>query len=397
MRFFVFHLMPWPYLPDNFRETHDTAWVVCENSLYDAERGHDVYNSYLDELELADQLGLDGICVNEHHQNAYGLMPSPNIMAACLARRTTRVKLVILGNVITLYDHPLRVAEEIAMLDVITGGRVVSGQVVGTGNEFFSYNVNPTYARERFREAHELILKAWTEPGPFAWEGEHYQFRYVNVWPKPFQQPHPPIWIPGSGSSETIAWVAQKRYTYMVLPTLAPYAVRAQAAELFRAACERVGYTARHDQIGWGMGVYVAETDARAVEEYEPHFWYYARNLIPNRETFNSPPGHASIRSMLGLLERRRRSRPGDFRTWAEIEKAGYVVVGSPATVRDRLKEIARTTGLGTLVPNFSVGNVPHHLTRKSIELFAREVMPALRDVNVDPDDTPAAEALRAN
>jgi len=171
MRIYLFHLMPWPHLPADFAQTHDTAWVVCENALYDAERGHEVYNRYLDELELADQLGFDGVCVNEHHQNAYGLMPSPNIMAACLARRTTRAKLVILGNVLTLYDHPLRVAEEIAMLDVISGGRVISGQVVGTGNEFFSYNVNPTYARERFYEAHELIVKAWTEPGPFPWEG----------------------------------------------------------------------------------------------------------------------------------------------------------------------------------------------------------------------------------
>jgi alkanesulfonate monooxygenase SsuD/methylene tetrahydromethanopterin reductase-like flavin-dependent oxidoreductase (luciferase family) len=295
---------------------------------------------------------------------------------------------------LTLYDHPLRVAEEIAMLDVISAGRVVSGQVVGTGNEFFSYNVNPTYARERFREAHALIVKAWTEPGPFAWEGEHFQFRYVNVWPKPYQQPHPPIWIPGSGSSETIDWVAERRYTYMVLPTLAPYAVRAASAEAFRAACERNGYTARHDQIGWGIGVYVADTDAQAVAEYEPHFWYYARNLLKNRDTFNAPPGHSSIRSLLGALERRRVGRPGNFSTWEEIQKAGYVVVGSPATVRDRLREIAQATGLGVLVPNFSVGNVPHHLTRKSMELFAREVMPALRDLNTDDVEQPAGAPL---
>jgi len=391
MRVFAFHLMPWPYLPDDFAATHDTAWVVCENDLYDPEKGHELYNRYLDELELADALGFDGVCLNEHHQNAYGLMPSPSIMAACLARRTSNAKLVILGNVITLYDHPLRVAEEIAMLDVISGGRVISGQVVGTGNEFFSYNVNPTYARDRFREAHRLILEAWTKPGPFAWEGQHYQLRYVNVWPKPVQKPHPPIWIPGSGSQETIDWVAEQRYTYMVLPTLAPYEVRARTAEQFRAACERSGYRARHDQIGWGIGVYVAETDARAVEEYEPHFWYYARNLLRNRDTFNSPPGHSSIASLLGTLERRRRSRPASFSTWAEIEKAGFVVVGSPATVRDRLKEIALATGLGTLVPNFSVGNVPHELTRKSMQLFASEVMPALRPLNVDAEPATAA------
>ena len=111
MRFYVFHLMPWPYLPPDFGQTHDTAWVVCENALYDPQRGHEVYNRYLDELEYADELGFDGVCVNEHHQNAYGLMPSPNIMAACLARRTRRVKLVILGNVLTdlanLFNPPL--------------------------------------------------------------------------------------------------------------------------------------------------------------------------------------------------------------------------------------------------------------------------------------------------
>jgi alkanesulfonate monooxygenase SsuD/methylene tetrahydromethanopterin reductase-like flavin-dependent oxidoreductase (luciferase family) len=89
------------------------------------------------------------------------------------------------------------------MLDVITKGRVISGMVVGTGMEYFSYNVNPTFARERFHEAHELIVKAWTAEGPFAWEGTHYRFRYLNLWPKPYQKPHPPIWIPGSGSPET--------------------------------------------------------------------------------------------------------------------------------------------------------------------------------------------------
>src|ERR671932_13297 len=198
MQVFTFHLMPWPYLPDDFSKTHDTAWVICENSLYDAQRGHEVYNRYLDELELADALGYDGLCVNEHHQNAYGLMPSPNIMAACLARRTSRAKLVILGNVLTLYDHPLRVAEELAMLDVVTGGRIVSGQVVGTGKEVFSYNVNPTHPRERFHQAHELILKTRTHPGPSAGGGAPSRFRYVTVGPPPTQPPPPPIWIPGS-------------------------------------------------------------------------------------------------------------------------------------------------------------------------------------------------------
>ena len=148
MQVYCFHLMPWAYLPEDFSQTHDTAWVTCPNTLYDPELGHPLYNRYLDELELADQLGSTASASTNIIRTAYGGMPSPNIMAACLARRTKQAKLVILGNVLTLYDHPQRVAEEIAMLDVITEGRVVSGMVVGTGMEYFSYNgsIRPTRA-----------------------------------------------------------------------------------------------------------------------------------------------------------------------------------------------------------------------------------------------------------
>jgi len=358
--------------------------VTCPNSLYDPELGHPLYNRYLDELELADQLGFDGVCVNEHHQTAYGGMPSPNIMAACLARRTKQAKLVVLGNVLPLYDHPQRVAEEIAMLDVITKGRVVSGMVVGTGMEYFSYKINPTYARERFHEAHDLIIKAWTTEGPFSWDGTHYRFRYINVWPRPYQKPHPPIWIPGSGSSETMEWVARQKYTYMVLPTLAPFELRRQAAEYFSQCCSKAGYTVRHTQIGWGIGIYVSDTDEQARREYEPHYWYYARNLLKQPVQLSMPPGHTSIASVMGMMKRRLESRPSNLSTWKEVDDAGYVIVGSPETVRQRLEDYAKKVGFGLLIANFSVGNAPREYTEKSMKLFAEKVMPKLRDINVD-------------
>src|SRR2546426_1426540 len=139
MQFVAFHLMPWPHLPADFEERYESAWITCPNRLYDRQEGHLLYNRYLDELEYAEQLGFDVIGVNEHHQNAYGMMPSPNIMAACLARRTSRAKLLVFGNALPLYDHPLRVAEEIAILDAVSGGRVISGMVVGLGAEAYSY------------------------------------------------------------------------------------------------------------------------------------------------------------------------------------------------------------------------------------------------------------------
>ena len=161
MRFIWFNLMPWPYLPEDFREKYRSVWVDIPSSLYDPVRGHQVYNDYLDQLEFAETVGFDGLGVNEHHANAYGLMPSPTLMAAALARRTSRAALVVLGSSIALYDPPIRVAEEFAMLDVISGGRLVAGFPVGTSMDTnYAYGRVPATLRERYAEAHELIRKA---------------------------------------------------------------------------------------------------------------------------------------------------------------------------------------------------------------------------------------------
>src|SRR5204863_9907782 len=141
--------------------------------------GASLYARYVDELVHAEAAGLDGVVVNEHHQNAYGLMPSPNLMAAVLSQRTNKVKICVLGNALALYDPPVRVAEEYAMLDALTGGRLIAGLVVGSGPEYYSYGVNPTEARARFREAIELVVRAWTCEGPFAFDGEFYRLPYV--------------------------------------------------------------------------------------------------------------------------------------------------------------------------------------------------------------------------
>ena len=189
MKFTWFHLMPWPHLPEDFRSKHRSVWVDIPNSLYDPQQGHVVYNDYLDCLEYADQLGFDAIGVNEHHSNAYGLMPSPNLMAASLARRTQKAALMVLGNSIALYNPPLRVAEEFAMLDVMSGGRLIPGFPVGSSMDTnYAYGTVPALTRERYQEAHELIIKAWQEREPFSFNGRYTKLRYVNLWPRPLQQ-----------------------------------------------------------------------------------------------------------------------------------------------------------------------------------------------------------------
>jgi len=386
MNVFMFHLMPWPDLPASYE---GWAWVKCPNSFYDPRRGHELYNRYLDELVRAEALGFDGVCVNEHHANAYGNMPSPNLIASILARQTHRVRIAVVGNALPLYHPPTRVAEEYAMIDCISGGRLIAGMVVGGGPEYYSNGLNPAEARERFYEALELILRCWTEAGPFVHMGKHYKIRYVNPWPRPLQRPHPPIWIPGAGSYETMDFVAKRRWAYMGIPYFHKRVFK-KNFDYFREACAREGYAASPEQMGWLVPVYVAESDARARAEFEPRLWYFARKLLPGINI--TPPGYTSARSALKIV-----GAFGDFMlnvtSWDEIVAGGYAIVGSPATVREQMLEMVRWLGVGNVLTLLQLATLPADLTRKNMELFAAEVMPALRREEAAPTGRPAAAA----
>ncbi len=214
-----------------------SAWVTFSNSHYDPQKGAELYHEYLDQMEFADRLGFDGVCLNEHHQTAYGMMPIPGVLAGALARSVKRAKLAILGRALPLLNNPLMIAEEYAMLDNITRGRLIAGFVRGIGAEYHAMGINPAYSQERYAEAHDLIVRAWTEPGPFPYIGKHYQFKYVNTWPRPYQTPHPPIWIPSQGSGSTIRWAAKMRYTYC--QTLSPIATVAKFFQMYREEADK--------------------------------------------------------------------------------------------------------------------------------------------------------------
>lgn len=372
MRFFSFHLMPYPDLPPDY---DGPAWITCPNALFDPRLGGDLYNRYIDELVYAEELGFDGVCVNEHHQNAYGIMPSPNLIASILARLTSRVRIAVVGNALPLYDPPTRVAEEFAMIDCISGGRLIAGMVVGGGPEYYSFSLNPAHARERFAEAHDLILKVWTEPGPFEFIGKHYKLRYVNSWPRPIQQPHPEIWIPGVGSLETLEFVAKHRYAYMGIPYF-HISVFERMFTMMREACQKEGYDADPLQLGWLVPIFVAETDAEARRRYEEHFWYFVRRLLPGINI--SPPGYTSVRSAENIMK-----NAGTFalnlESWDQVVEGQYAIVGSPETVTELLSANVERLGVGNLLGLFQLGTLPAADTKQSLELFATEVMPKLR------------------
>ena len=242
MQFTFFHLMPYRPLDMAERHKHRAAWVVLPNSLYDPKKGADEYQSYIDQLVYAEKLGFDVIAVNEHHQTAYGMMPAPNLIAANLIARTSTVKIAIVGRALPLVNNPVNIAEEFAMLDNLSKGRIITGFVRGIGNEYHATGINPYWSHERFQEAHDLIVQAWTRPGPFAFEGEHFNNRYVNLWPRPYQTPHPPIWIPSMGSSETIKWAADPARKYPFLVTFSGRELVARYLNLYREQAKQFGY-----------------------------------------------------------------------------------------------------------------------------------------------------------
>ena len=303
MKLYMMHLMPYADLDLDYDKTHNSAWITLPNSYYDPKKGAKLYNRYLDELEYADQLGFDGVCVNEHHQNAYGLMPQPGVMAGALARRTKHVKIAILGRALPLLNNPVTVAEEFAMIDNITEGRFIAGFVRGIGAEYHAWSSNPADSHERFHEAHDLIVRAWTEIGPFPFEGKHYQFEYVNLWPRPYQTPRPPIWIPSQGSSETIEWASHpdRRYTY--LQTFTPAAMLAKYMQMYKDMAAEHGYEATEDQLGWSVPVYVGETDEIARREAQPHIENFLNKFLRMPKEMLLPPGYLSLKSMIGVMK----------------------------------------------------------------------------------------------
>jgi alkanesulfonate monooxygenase SsuD/methylene tetrahydromethanopterin reductase-like flavin-dependent oxidoreductase (luciferase family) len=184
------------------------------NRFHDAHKAADLYNMYLDEAVYAEEMGFDAIMLNEHHGTPYCMGSVMDVEAAILARITNRVKIVLLGNPLPVVRNPIRLAEELAEIDMISRGRLVAGWVRGAGSEQLFNNVSPALNRELFNEAHDLVIKCWTEPGPFRFEGKHFHFRFVNPWALPYQKPHPQVWIPGLLSPESVLWAAEHRYPY---------------------------------------------------------------------------------------------------------------------------------------------------------------------------------------
>ena len=393
MKLMWFHLMPYTELPDDFRDKHPSVWVDIHSSLFDPRRAHHMYNDFMDELEFAAECGFDAVCVNEHHSNGYGLMPSPNLIASALARRTTDTALCVMGNSLALYNPPTRVAEEFAMIDVISGGRLIAGFPVGTPMDTcFAFGQNPSTLRDRYYEAHDLVLRAWTETDTFAFNGRFNQQRYVNIWPRPVQKPHPPIWIPGGGSIETWRWCAEMDHVYAYLSYFG-YQAGQVTMDGFWAEMDRLGKDRNPYRAGFLQFVGVAESREEAYRLYRETAEYFYGRCLHVDPRFAGAPGYTSEATqragVVGQVAQVARMRRFDTlaREMDAIVEKGYVIIGSPDEVAAQLKEVATNLNVGHLMLLCQFGNMGKDLAKYNTKLFAERVMPQVADTFSEWED----------
>ena len=355
--------------------------LMFSNSYFDPREGSRLYNEYLEHYQMVDQLGFDGIMLNEHHNAPFCMQARCNMFAAILAAATKNVKIVLLGNPLPLSENPVQLAEELAMIDMISKGRLVSGFVRGGGQEQLANNVSPAFNRERFEEAHDLIIRIWTEPGPFRWEGTHYQHRVVNPWAVPMQKPHPRIWIPGVVSRETILWAARHGYPYIALNT--PVERTKQIWKLYDDAAAEVGLPGGPSYHGLLKQIHVAETEEKALENARQFLWMQGEFTGLAHPVWSTPSGYFSpeIRRQFvessvgrGVSPRARPNLEGQL-------DAMMIIAGTPKQVIAKLRVLLQETRPGIFAFWGNDGTVEHADAKTCIRLLGEEVFPAVREM----------------
>lgn len=365
-------------------ENGQTMTIDLPTEYHRPERSQRTLEEILLTVQLLERLGLDGATLTEQHGGAVGIVGNALQAAAWVAGRTDRIRINAVGPILNAYLSPVRMAEEVAFADLVSGGRLTVGLPLGVGSQYHSYGIpNPAHARTRHREAHDLFIAALTREGPFAWHGEHYHIPHVNLWPRPVQAPHPPIWIPAAGSKESLELAAERGYTYQTV--FVPWELLLKNTEVFRNLCRQHGYEPPRQQIAAFFQVYVAETDEQARREYEPMLLWQYQNVFAHPFHDSFPPGYTSEAGLRGVLGGGYRSEDADpaKMTWERLIEENWLIAGSPETVRCRLAELTDALGAGSVVIDTS--SLPLWQKEKSLTLLAEEVIPHFRE----PDGLP--------
>jgi alkanesulfonate monooxygenase SsuD/methylene tetrahydromethanopterin reductase-like flavin-dependent oxidoreductase (luciferase family) len=384
MKVYVFDLLPYGANLEHLQVGRELPYPLPKKH-FDPQVAARTYEEHLQAWEELDRLGFDGVGFNEHHTSPYGLMNSPNLLAAAAAQRTKRLRLLVYGNLLPLHN-PVRLAEELSMLDCMSNGRMVSGMARGIPREYGVFGVPMSDSRARFEEAWEIIKRAWTEE-VFSYEGRFWKFQDVAIWPRPMQQPHPPVWIPILGSKETIEWAA--KHDLPITPGIGSPGLREDIIRYYARCLEENGRELTPEHLILSVNAYVGDSKAAAVKEVTPYVLYFNHVLFSHGNS-----GEPAVQRQSGYLSNTSYDyiRPENLAdvnpirenirgmTAADVEQmAESAPFGSPAEVRDRLIELANSSGAGTLLVSLNRGAMPQDMFLNQIRRFGTEVLPALQ------------------
>jgi alkanesulfonate monooxygenase SsuD/methylene tetrahydromethanopterin reductase-like flavin-dependent oxidoreductase (luciferase family) len=384
VRFHWFAEQFYTKLPTDYGQQVPSAWVTAPTSVASPEQVHDDYGMYIRLMQQADTLGWDSVLLNEHHQTSTAMTPSPNLIAAALAVTTQNAAIALCGNSLALYNPPVRVAEEMAMLDCLSGGRLIAGMVLGTPMDTgFNYGIPPLELRERFEEARQLVTRAWTEPEPFSFNGKYTKLRYVNIWPRPIQA-QVPIWVPGSGSVETWEMVNRLDYCYGYLSFFGMRSARPMVNGFWEHT-EQSSAESNPHRLAFTQIICCADTDAEAERLYGDAVRYFYSNN-PIAPAFQTPPGYTTQATQRAATQRpsrnedRARAQRGELSFW-EFDELGYIIAGSTERVAQRVRELCTELRIGQLITCMHVGNLSEETGAENNRLFGTEVIPRVRDL----------------
>ena len=383
MRAWFFSENAYPDLPPEAE--YDSIRVTLPNNLYDPKKGAALYDRYISEWLIAEEEGLD-IMLNEHHQTPTCVDPAAPLVLAALARLTSKARLLLLGNPISNRRDPVRVAEEMALADILSHGRLEVGFVRGVPYELAAANSNPVRTNERHWEALDLIIKAWTERnGPFSHEGRFFHHRNVNIWPRPYQDPHPPIWVSAT-SPGGAAKVGSRGFVQATF--LTGFGGTPRVYESYRQGWREAGRgeVTPVNRLAYAPLLYTSPDADRAKAGAEQLLWYLKANKVPVH--YKNPPGYVpvdvNVRFMRGAMPQLAASIK-DLNVDKAIE-AGIMFAGTPDQVFDQIKHFyGKIGGFGHMLLMGQAGFLNHEDTVHGIRTFAREVYPRLKEEF--PDD----------
>ncbi len=387
MKVYLFDLLPYDQHFDQYKADRHLPYPLPGDH-FDAETAARTYEEHLAIWTEMDRLGFDGVGLNEHHTTPHGLMNSPNMMAAVGAQRTKNLKFLLLGNLMPLHN-PLRIAEELAMADCMSRGRILSGFARGVPREYKVYQVPMSESRARFEEAIEIVMKAWTE-NTFSHEGKFWQYKDVSIWPRPYQQPIPQCYLPFTGSKETIEFAAKHNFN-AVIPHLKP-GVMEDVTGYFGEQLTKHGHTLTPEKIVLFTDTYVASSKAEALKEYAPYFLYFQQTLWHHgsrSEPGTTPPKASGYVASTSYDYVRPQNRPdvemdrekirNTTQTDVETRVAdGSLVWGSSKEITEALIEQAEHAGANSLLLNVNLGALPNELFMEQVRRIGKDVLPKL-------------------